>query len=169
MSANGYRRFHDTAGLGPLVAELSSAPALESPAGASEAAAPILEHLGGVQLPEALRSEIEDAYRALCDRLAGQRLVASRSSAVCEDGAAASFAGIYETYLHLAGAGWVASSVLDCYHALWHPRAVQYRAARGVDQAAEEMAVGEADVGGEVAGTDAMADGDGPLEPIPNG
>lgn len=141
VSADGYRRFRDTAGLGPLIAELSSAPALASPAGASEAAAPLLEHLDGVRLPEPLRSEIEDAYTALCDRLAGQRLVASRSSAVCEDGAAASFAGIYETYLHLDGASRVASSVLDCYRALWHPRAVQYRATRGIDQAAEEMAV----------------------------
>ena len=141
VSADGYRHFHDATGLAPLVSALSSAPALTSPSGAANAVAPIIEQLEGSVLPDVLRSEIESAYRALCDRLAGQRLVASRSSAVCEDGATASFAGIYETYLHLEGAERVASSVLDCYRSLWNPRAVQYRATRGIDQAKEQMAV----------------------------
>ena len=141
VSADGYRHFHDATGLAPLVSALSSAPALTSPSGAANAVAPIIEQLEGSVLPDVLRSEIESAYRALCDRLAGQRLVASRSSAVCEDGATASFAGIYETYLHLEGAERVASSVLDCYRSLWNPRVVQYRATRGIDQAKEQMAV----------------------------
>ena len=141
VSADGYRQFHDDAGLTPLVAALSSAPALTSPGGAADAVAPLAERLDATPLPHVLRSEIEGAYGALCDRLTGQRLVASRSSAVCEDGATASFAGIYETYLHLEGAERVAHSVLECYRALWSPRAVQYRATRGIDQAAEQMAV----------------------------
>ena len=141
VSADGYRRFHEQADLGPFVSALASAPALTSPGGAAEAAAPLASHLQQAALPEPLRAEIEDAYAALCDRLAGRRLVAARSSACSEDGVAASFAGIYDTYLHLEGGERVAGSVLDCYRALWHPRAVQYRATRGVDQAAEQMAV----------------------------
>ena len=141
VAADGYRRFHDAAGLTPLVSALSSAPALTTPAGGADAVAPLIERLKATALPAVLRSEVEGAYGALCDRLSGQRLVASRSSAVCEDGATASFAGIYETYLHLEGAERVAHSVLECYRALWSPRAVQYRATRGVDQAAEQMAV----------------------------
>ena len=141
VSAEGYRRFHEQADLGPFVSALASAPALTSPGGAADAVAALAGQLEAAALPEPLRAEIEDAYAALCDRLAGSRLVAARSSAVCEDGASASFAGIYETYLHLEGGERVASSVLDCYRALWQPRAVQYRATRGVDQAAEQMAV----------------------------
>ena len=114
---------------------------LASPSGAASAAAPLVDHLERTALPDLLRTQIEEAYAALCARLPGSCLVASRSSAVCEDGATASFAGIYDTYLHLEGAQRVSASVLDCYRALWHPRAVQYRAARGIDQAAEEMAV----------------------------
>jgi pyruvate,water dikinase len=141
VTAEGYRAFQQAAGLAPLVSQLAAAPDLMSPAGAASAAAPLLDHLARAVLPDALRAEIGDAYATLCDRLAGPRLVAARSSAVCEDGATASFAGIYDTYLDLEGAERVASAVLDCYRALWHPRAVQYRATRGIEQAAEEMAV----------------------------
>ncbi len=141
VTVKGYQQFHDSAGLGSLVAELAAHTELASPTTASRAVAPLLQHLEGSELPDALRSEIESAYRVLCDRPGGRRLVAARSSAVSEDGANASFAGIYETYLHLEGAERVANSVLDCYRALWDARAVQYRASRGVDQAAEQMAV----------------------------
>ena len=141
VRVDGYREFHDAAALAPLVSALPSALELTTVAGAANAAAPILQHLDDAGLPDPLRSEIEDAYRLLCERRSGQRLVASRSSAVCEDGATASFAGIYETYLHVDGAASVSQSVLDCYRARWNPRAVQYRAARGIEQAAEQMAV----------------------------
>jgi len=141
INVEGYQRFEEAAGLANMVSTLAQAPALTSPSGAADAAAPLQAHLENSALPDPLRSQIEDAYGELCDRLAGRRLVASRSSAICEDGATASFAGIYETYLHLEGAAPVANSVLDCYRALWDPRAVQYRASRGIDQTEEQMAV----------------------------
>lgn len=141
IKVEGYQSFEEASGFAGLVSELARAPALTSPSGAADATAPLQAHLAGTTLPDSLRSEVEDAYDQLCDRLAGGRLVASRSSAICEDGATASFAGIYETYLHLEGAGRVSTSVLDCYRALWDPRAVQYRASRGIDQTAEQMAV----------------------------
>ena len=141
VSVEGYQQFHDLAGLGSLVAELAAHAELASPATAARAVAPLLQHLERSALPDSLCSEIETAYRALCDRRGGRRLVAARSSAVSEDGVHASFAGIYETFLHLDGAEHVTRSVLDCYRALWDARAVQYRASRGVDQAAEQMAV----------------------------
>lgn len=141
IDVEGYRSFEDAAGLAPLVSQLAQAPGLASPSGAADAVVPLQERLGGTSLPGALRSEIEDAYGDLCSSITTSCLVASRSSAVCEDGATTSFAGIYETYLHLEGAEPVSTSVLDCYRALWDPRAVQYRAARGIDQTAEQMAV----------------------------
>ena len=141
VSVGGYREFHDHARLGPLVAELARVSDLHTPQTAARAAEPLLRHLDGAALPHGLRSQIGAAYEELCERLGGRRLVAARSSATCEDGAVASFAGIYETYLHLEGAESVTAAVLNCYRALWDPRAVQYRATRGVPQNDEQMAV----------------------------
>ncbi len=141
ITVEGYREFHDHAELGPLVAELARASDLQTPQAATQAVEPLLRRLDGATLPDGLRSQIGSAYQQLCDRLGGGRLVAARSSAASEDGAVASFAGIYETYLHLEGAEAVTTSVLDCYRALWDPRAVQYRATRGVPQSEEQMAV----------------------------
>ena len=63
-----------------------------------------------------------------------------RSSAISEDGAAASFAGLYETYLNVNGIDDVLANVQRCYLSLWSERAVQYRMRRG-GGADEAMAV----------------------------
>jgi phosphoenolpyruvate synthase/pyruvate phosphate dikinase len=141
IGAESYRRFHDAAGLAPLVGALSGATDLTSAMGAADAVAPIARRLDGAALPDEVRSEIALAYHRLCEERPGVGLVAVRSSAVGEDGAEASFAGVYDTFLHLSGSERVTNAVLDCYRGLWRERAVQYRASRGVAQAAEEMAV----------------------------
>lgn len=56
---------------------------------------------------------------------------AVRSSAVGEDSALASFAGIHETELGL-GAAEVPDAIRRCWASLWSERAVQYRASRGL-------------------------------------
>lgn len=58
-----------------------------------------------------------------------------------EDGARASFAGLYDSYLNLTGSDTVLKAILDCYHCLWEPRAAHYRAINGVDHSKEAMAV----------------------------
>ena len=141
ISVDAYEQFAAGMDLASLVTSLCAAPDLHTPAGAASAAAPVCDHLQSATLPAGLRSQIDGAYRSLCERAGGQPLVAARSSAVSEDGAVASFAGLYETYLNLADSESVLSAVLNCYRALWEPRAVQYRAAKGLDHAAERMAV----------------------------
>lgn len=141
ISAESYQDFHDAAGLEPLVASLAGAPGLDTAAGARFATTGIVERLGTIALHDDLQEEIATAYRELCGRDADERLVAVRSSAIGEDGAGSSFAGIYDSFLHRRGAAAICDSVLDCYRALWHPRAVQYRATRGMDQRSEAMAV----------------------------
>ena len=53
--------------------------------------------MGAASVPDDLRDEIVTGYETLCQRLGEHCAV--RSSAVSEDGSAASFAGLYETYL----------------------------------------------------------------------
>jgi pyruvate, water dikinase len=71
---------------------------------------------------EAVRAEIVAGYQAL-----GEPPVAVRSSAVGEDSAEASFAGLQDTYLWVQGAERVCDAVRDCWASLHNPDAVAYR------------------------------------------
>jgi pyruvate,water dikinase len=57
--------------------------------------------------------------------------VAVRSSAVCEDGDTASFAGQQETFLNVCGSDAVTHSVRECWASFFSPRALFYRAKNG--------------------------------------
>ena len=141
VAVDCYQQFVEQLDLAPLVSALGAALDLHTPAGAASAAAPIVDRLRSATLPTKVRDQIAAAYRSLCQRTGDHLVVAARSSAVSEDGTVVSFAGLYETYLNLAGTADVLDAVLNCYRALWEPRAVQYRATKGMDQAAERMAV----------------------------
>lgn len=79
-------------------------------------------------MPAALEEAIRSAYA----ELGAEPLVAVRSSAVSEDGDDASFAGQQETYLNIRGAAGVAAAVKACWASFFEPRALFYRAAKGV-------------------------------------
>ena len=65
--------------------------------------------------PEALRRSVQKAYRLLGEKCGEDNpSVAIRSSAIGEDSATASFAGIHETYLNVRGAESVVNAVKDC-------------------------------------------------------
>jgi pyruvate, water dikinase len=70
--------------------------------------------------------QVAAAYRAL-----GEPPVAVRSSAVGEDSAEATFAGLQDTYLWVRGAERVCQAVRDCWASLDNPEAVAYRARLG--------------------------------------
>lgn len=79
-------------------------------------------------VPAALENAIHAAYADL----GTEPLVAVRSSAVSEDGDAASFAGQQETYLNIRGAAGVTAAVKACWASFFEPRALFYRATKGV-------------------------------------
>ena len=89
-------------------------------------------------LPDDLKSEISAGYQELTKSMGAHAAV--RSSAISEDGSAASFAGLYESYLNMVGDHEVLDAVHRCYVSLWSERAISYRAGRG-DGADEAMAV----------------------------
>jgi rifampicin phosphotransferase len=66
--------------------------------------------------------------------------VAVRSSAVDEDGAMASFAGLHDTELGVAP-GDIEGSVRRCWASLWSPQAIAYRVRRQVSLQGIAMAV----------------------------
>ncbi|HUP39054.1 MAG TPA: PEP/pyruvate-binding domain-containing protein, partial [Vicinamibacterales bacterium] len=78
-------------------------------------------------LPESLARAILSAHAALANR----EFVAVRSSAVCEDGATASFAGQQESYLNVQG-GAILDRVRDCWASFFSPRALFYRSQKAV-------------------------------------
>jgi pyruvate,water dikinase len=78
-------------------------------------------------LSNALTKDIEEAYRGFGE----ESLVAVRSSAIGEDGEAASFAGQQETFLNIRGADNVTRCVKECWASFFTPRALFYRAQKG--------------------------------------
>ncbi len=72
--------------------------------------------------------EIADAYRAL-----GEPAVAVRSSAIGEDSAETTFAGLQDTYLWVEGVDRVCAAVRDCWASLENPEAVAYRERMGIE------------------------------------
>jgi pyruvate,water dikinase len=81
-----------------------------------------------VGAPSDLVAGILDAYRTFGD----DAFVAVRSSAVGEDSASASFAGMNETFTNVRGADDLIARVIDCWASLFGGRACAYRASRGI-------------------------------------
>jgi phosphoenolpyruvate synthase/pyruvate phosphate dikinase len=83
--------------------------------------------------PFDLRDEIDRAISDLmaCHRLP-ELLVAVRSSAVDEDSAIVSFAGMHETYLNVTGTEAILQAIVRCWESARSHRALEYRRQRGL-------------------------------------
>ena len=98
------------------------------------------ERVRSVELPEEVAAAIRDAYAALAERVgASDPPVAVRSSAVAEDSAEGSFAGLQDTYLWVSGADAVLGAVRRCWASYFNAEALAYREKTGAD--AEGMSV----------------------------
>ena len=72
-----------------------------------------------------------ERHRAILHGLGSDGPLAVRSSAVCEDGETASFAGQQETFLNVRGPDSVTRYVRECWASFFAPRALFYRAKKG--------------------------------------
>jgi pyruvate,water dikinase len=105
-------------------------------------AAAVRELITGWPIPGSVEEEIRASYQQLCEKtMAGDVPVAVRSSATCEDSAAASFAGEHDTYLWVRGADEVVTHIRRCWASLFTDRAVCYRAEMGYPHLDMEMCV----------------------------
>jgi pyruvate,water dikinase len=98
------------------------------------------ERVRSIELPEEVAAAIRDAYAALGKGVGSDDPpVAVRSSAVAEDSAEGSFAGLQDTYLWLSGADVVLDGVRRCWASYFNAEALAYREKTGAE--AEGMAV----------------------------
>ena len=139
VAADGYERFVAHNELNGVIATVLATPDLRLPKVAREACSALDERLATSTVPAELVGEVTAAYDEL--RRRSVDVVAVRSSALSEDGAAASSAGLYESYLNLRDARAVVDALRRCYASLWAPRAVQYRAFKNLSSRDEAMAV----------------------------
>ena len=127
--AAAFQAFLDSHGGNRVVEELTAgldvhdAPALDAVARRLQAL------IVGQPLPAEIQDGIAQAYRRLA--AGSEAAVAVRSSAVSEDGSAASFAGQQETFLNVRGDAAVARAVQACWASFFAPRALFYRAQKG--------------------------------------
>ena len=98
----------------------------------------VVELVRDSALPAPLSAAITTGLERLAD--AGESMFAVRSSAIGEDGGTASFAGLHETELGLAGEA-VDAAVRRCWASLWSPEALAYRQHRGMPVDGAAMAV----------------------------
>lgn len=85
-----------------------------------------------LEVPEEIARDVAEGYRRLGDELElSDPPVAVRSSAVAEDAADASFAGMQSTYLWLRGTDDVLAGVRRCWASYFNAEALAYRAQHG--------------------------------------
>ncbi|MGH3301626.1 MAG: PEP/pyruvate-binding domain-containing protein [Streptosporangiaceae bacterium] len=128
---------------GTLTAGLAALPA-DDTAAIERAAAAIRARITAVPLPADLTAAVTaeyDSLRAEPEPPAPGAPVAVRSSAVAEDAADASFAGLQDTYLWVRGAGAVLDHVRRCWASLYNAEAVTYRLRRAGPAEDAAMAV----------------------------
>lgn len=101
-----------------------------------DAALRIRNMFGSTPLPDEMRDELLPAVEARF----GDAATVVRSSALAEDAAGTSFAGLHESYVNVRGAEEIAEHVRLVWASLWSDAALLYRQELGLDP--EESAMG---------------------------
>jgi phosphoenolpyruvate synthase/pyruvate phosphate dikinase len=107
---------------------------------AESARATLVALVGGSPLAPSVQEALADAIDRLVATAPAPLRVAVRSSAIDEDGAVASFAGLHDTELGVAP-GDIEGAVRRCWASLWNAQAVAYRLRRQVSLQDLGMAV----------------------------
>lgn len=113
---------------------------LERPETVEAASKRIRELFESTEFPADLTTVLREAY----ERFAQEHDVkfsAVRSSATAEDLEGASFAGLQETYLNMAGTDQVLEAIRKCWGSLFTARVLVYRARKGFDHHSVRLAV----------------------------
>jgi pyruvate, water dikinase len=113
---------------GPVVAALSAT----DPAAIERATAATRRQITSTPVPADLAAAVTAAYLSL----GADAPVAVRSSAVGEDAAEASFAGLQDTYLWVRGVDAVLERVRQCWASLYNTATVSYRLRQHVSERA---------------------------------
>ena len=139
ICAEAYRHFIDETGLAGKIHFELNRKSLEAMRWEEiwDTSLRIRSMFGAASVPPALRAEIADAVTGYL----GEGPVAVRSSALAEDTAGVSFAGLHESYINIVGAPAVVDHVKLVWASLWSDRALLYRQELGLDVSGSAMAV----------------------------
>ena len=107
---------------------------VNDPVALRECAKWMREEVRNLSIPMLVQDEILSAYHHMGERL----FVAVRSSAVGEDRAFASFAGMHETYTNVRGEKDLLRCIQDCWASAYSERVLAYRRAQNI---ADEPAI----------------------------
>ncbi len=142
ITASAYREFVETNQLTPkITSQLSDWGEGQQPL--EETGSAIRRLFRRAEFPEALASEIKQAYGELCDRYNVSEVdVAVRSSATAEDLPDASFAGQQETFLNISGEVELLEACRKCFASLFTNRAISYRQEKGFDHMSVSLSIG---------------------------
>ena len=127
VCATAFQAFLDACGGTDIVARCTERLDVHDAVALTAASEEIQAHILESPLASELDAAIRSAYRAVGPATA----VAVRSSAVSEDGEAASFAGQQETFLNVRGEDLIVRRVQECWASFFAPRALFYRAEKG--------------------------------------
>lgn len=118
--------------IGDVIKEMTSDLDVENTDELAKASERIKLRVLSGEIPQQLRQEIINAYRAMI-KDGREPYVAVRSSATAEDLPEASFAGQQETYLNIKGAESVVQAVKECWASLFGARSIYYRTTNKFD------------------------------------
>ena len=127
VCASAFETFLDRHAGRSLVLEVTTGLNVHDAAALEVAATRLREVIAANPLPVEIGEALRHAYRALGE----ESPVAVRSSAVGEDGEAASFAGQQETFLNVRGEHDIGRHVQACWASFFAPRAMFYRSQKG--------------------------------------
>ncbi len=100
----------------------------------------IREAFDRAEFPPELRAEITKSYEQFVNRH-HVRFSAVRSSATAEDLESASFAGLQDTYLNVAGVEAILAAIKRCWSSLFTTRVLVYRVRKGFNHLEVHLAV----------------------------
>jgi pyruvate,water dikinase len=134
VSANAYNHFAEKTGANQEILEyIKNQGKIEGIEKLDEASRTIRAMIEDKEIPDDLKSEIESAYKALCDKMGTTDApVAVRSSGLAEDSAGASFAGQFESYLNVKGEQELLKQVKTVWSSAFTARAISYRTRKGL-------------------------------------
>lgn len=141
ITRQAYEHFLDSTGLRKQIQEMVE---VSSPSADTRTlAGSVRERILHTAMPPDIKEAIGTAYEELARNIGqGSPEVAVRSSATAEDMPDASFAGLQDTFLGIAGIHQVLNSVQRCWASLFAERAVTYRLNMGYPLHEVSIAVG---------------------------
>ncbi|HEX6310062.1 MAG TPA: phosphoenolpyruvate synthase [Acidimicrobiia bacterium] len=134
ITAAAYRHAMEEGGVRDEVRDLVANADTDDPEALRDVSERLQQLVHKAGMPRGLRGVILEAYRRLRDDKPGmdRALVAVRSSAVDEDTAGTSFAGMHQTFTDVCGDELLLDRVVDCWASMAGQRALAYRRSQAI-------------------------------------